>query len=157
MRKLNKKIAIGVAAAAIVAVGGGTAFAYWSTSGSGSGSATTGTNTSVSVAQVGSISALTPGSVAQKIDFSITNSAATNQYIASVAVSISSVESSPGVPAVGCSATDFSIVQPTAINSDLAHGTTTFSPSGATLALKDTAINQDGCKNTTVNLAFDAS
>ena len=44
-----------------------------------------------------------------------------------------------------------------AINADLAVGDTAFAPSGASLALNNTASNQDGCKNVTVNLAYAAS
>ena len=44
-----------------------------------------------------------------------------------------------------------------ALTADLPSGDSTVSPSGATLAMKDTASNQDGCKGATVNLSFLAS
>ena len=67
---LNRKTALVVGAgAAVVALSGTAAFAYWTTTGAGTGSATTGTSHSVTVAQVGTISALTPGSPAQPVNF----------------------------------------------------------------------------------------
>jgi hypothetical protein len=156
-RKRNRKAAALIGAAVLLLAAAG-AYAYWTTTGSGTGSATTGTNSTVTVTQVGSVTALVPGSAAQAVNFSINNTQGTPQYITSVSYSIASIESAPGVPAVGCTAgADFTLVQPTSIAADLANGITTFSPSGATLAMKDTASNQNGCKNVTVNLAFSAS
>jgi hypothetical protein len=151
----RKKLAVplGVVAALAVATA---AFAYWTTTGSGTGSASTGTTTPVTITQVGSISGLAPGSAAQAVDFKINNPASTKQYVTSVTVSISSVTVG-GAPATGCSSADFTLVQPNAISTDLPSGDTSFSPSGATLAMKNLATNQDGCKGATVNLAFQAS
>lgn len=157
MRITKKKLVAAGAGAALALAGGGLALAYWTTSGGGTGSGSVGTSTAVTVSQVGTISGLTPGGNAQAIDFKINNPASTNQYIASVAVSISSVTDQNNDPAVGCSAGDFTVVQPSAINSDLTPGDHTYSPSGATLAMKNTTSNQDGCKNAKVNLAFSAS
>ena len=154
MRITRKKtIVLGIVAAGLM---GGSAFAYWTTTGGGTGSAGVGTSQTVTVSQLGSVSGLTPGSTAQAVDFRINNPAATNQTIATVAISISSVTVG-GNPAVGCSSADFTIVQPTAINADLTPGDHDYSPSGATIAMDNTASNQDGCKDATVNLAFDAA
>lgn len=151
----RKKIVAPLAALALLAVAAA-AFAYWTTSGSGTGSASTGTSSAVTISQVGSVSGLVPGGAAQAVDFKITNPKTTPQYVTSVAVSIASVTVG-GTPATGCSASDFTLVQPNAISQDLASGATTFSPSGATIAMKDLSTNQDGCKGATVNLAFSAS
>jgi hypothetical protein len=132
----------------------GVAAAYWTTTGSGTGTAGTGTGSAVNITQVGTITGLVPGGPAQAVDFTITNPKSTAQYVTSVTYSIASIQSSPGVAAVGCSAADFALVQPNAIGADLPAGATTFSPSGATLAMVDTATNQNGCKNVTVNLTF---
>jgi hypothetical protein len=132
------------------------AIAYWTTTGSGTGSATTGAGSAVTVTQVGTVTGLVPGGTAQAVDFTVTNPKSTPQYVTTVSYSIASIQTSPGVAAVGCSAADFTLVQPSAISTDLAAGVTTFSPSGATLAMKDTGSNQDGCKNVTVNLTFAA-
>lgn len=158
MRKIGKKkLLVAGAAVALVATGGGVAFAYWSTSGSGTGTAGTGTDSGVTVTQVGTVSGLVPGGTAQPVDFKITNPASTKQYISAVTYSISSINAPASTPTLTCTADDFTLVQPNAISQDLASGATTFSPSGATIAMKDLSTNQDGCKGATVNLAFSAS
>lgn len=134
----------------------GVAAAYWTTTGSGTGTATTGTGSAVSLTQVGTITGLVPGGAAQAVDFTVTNPKSTPQYVTSVTYSIASIQTSPGVAAVGCSAADFTLVQPNSIAADLPAGASTFSPSGATLAMIDSATNQNGCKNVTVNLTFAA-
>lgn len=155
MRKFTKKQYLAAGAAAVIIAGGaGAAFAYWTTSGSGSGSATTGTSAALTVTQVGTISGLVPGGAAQPVDFTITNGKSTPQYVTSVSYSIASIKKADNTDATGCSAADFTLVQPNAIGQDLASGDTTFSPSGASLAMRDLSTNQDGCKNVTVNLAF---
>jgi len=154
LRRKKVVLPLGIVAALAIAAG---AFAYWTTSGSGTGSASVGTSDLVTVTQVGSISGLAPGGAAQAIDFKITNPKSTKQYISTVVVSISSVTGPNITAGTPCSAADFTLVQPGAIGHDLASGDTTFSPSGATLAMQDTGSNQDGCKNATVNLAFSAS
>ena len=155
LTRKTKFIIAGVAALGLI--GGGSAIAYWTTTGTGTGSASVGTSTAVIVTQVGTITALTPGSGSQPVNFDINNTTtSTNQRIATVAVSIASVTGGSNLPNV-CVAGDFTLVQPTAINTDLTPGIHTYAPSGASLAFNDTASNQDGCKGATVNLAFAAS
>jgi hypothetical protein len=156
MFKFGKKRVLALATVAALAVCG-IAYAYWTTSGSGTGSGATGTNTAVTVAQTSTISGLVPGGDPQAVDFTITNPSSTPQYVTTVAVSISSVSGLNITAAHPCDASDFTLVQPTASYGDLAPGDTAYSLSGSTLKLKDTATNQDGCKNATVHLAFNAS
>ena len=136
----------------------GTAFAYWTTSGTGTGSAATGTSAVVTVAQTSTVSNLVPGGPAQAVDFSIDNPQPTAQYITSVSIAIASITSG-GNPVAGsaCSAADFDIVQPTAINQDVNPGVTPFTTKGATIAMKNTNYNQNGCKSVTLNLSFTAA
>lgn len=131
------------------------AYAYWTTGGTGTGSAATGTNTAVTVTQVGTPAALVPGGAASPIDFKITNPASTKQYVTSVTVGIT-VPPGSG-PGPSCTTNDFTLVQPTAINADLPNGDTTYSPSGASLALKNLSTNQDNCKSAAVTLSFTAA
>jgi hypothetical protein len=153
---LTRKRTLALSVVAVLAIAAA-AFAYWTTSGSGTGSATTGTSSAVSVTQLGSITNLKPGSPAQAVDFRISNGSDVNQYIASVAVSISDV-TGPNIDGTHpCDASDFELVQPNAINSDLTPGDHDYQPSGASLQLKNLASNQDGCKGATVSLAFNAS
>jgi hypothetical protein len=152
--RFSRKAKIG-AAAVIGSLGIGVAgFAYWTTSGTGTGSATTGTNTAVTVTQIGTPAALVPGGSSSPIDFDINNSASTPQYVTSVTVALTvSPGSGSGPP---CTAADFTLVQPTAINADQASGATPHSPSGASLALKNLSTNQDNCKSSTIGLTFTA-
>jgi hypothetical protein len=145
-----------IAAVAVLAVAGG-AFAYFTTSGEGKGSATVGTSSAISLSQVGEVANLQPGGSAQPVDFKIDNSLSTKQFISTVKVSISSVEGPNVTGATPCTAADFELVQPHAINQDLASGVTEFAPSGATIAMIDSESNQDGCKEATVHLSFNAS
>jgi hypothetical protein len=152
----KKSLVVGIVAASLL---GGSALAYWTTTGSGTGSAAVGNSSLVTVAQLPTAGyvAMTPGDSPQSINFSITNSAATNQTISSVVISIASVTGGTGTPV--CTAADFTLVQPTAAYGDLSPGTHPYigGGSGATLAMKNTALNQDACKTATVNLAFVAS
>jgi hypothetical protein len=151
----RKITAVTVLAFLVVA---GAAFAYWTTTGSGTGAATTGASSAVSVAQTGTVTGLVPGGAAQAVNFTITNPKTTPQRVATVTVAIASITNiTGGTPATGCTTADFTLVQPTAINTDLAAGATAFVPSGATLAMIDSASNQDGCQNVTVNLTFAAA
>jgi hypothetical protein len=151
--KSRRALVLGIVAALGIAAA---AFAYWTTSGSGTGTAGTGDAAAVNVTQVGTIAGLVPGGAAQAVDFTITNGKTTSQYVTSVSVSIGSIKKADNTTATGCSAADFTIVQPTAINRDLAAGATTFSPSGASIAMNDATTNQDACKTVTVNLAYTA-
>jgi hypothetical protein len=155
--RLTRKSRFILAGVTALAITGGTAFAYWTTTGSGTGTATVGTSSLVTVAQDGTITALTPGSPPQPINFTITNTALTKQTISSVLVTITGVTGPNITGALPCAAADFDLVQPTATYGDLTPGPHTYSPSGATLQLKNTASNQDGCKNATVALSIVAS
>jgi hypothetical protein len=139
----------------------GTAFAYWTTSGSGTGTTTSGTGQSVTVTQTGTVpSGLAPGGADQGVSFKITNPKASPQRIASVQISVASVvKTSDGTAAVGCSASDFNITQPATLNADVPNGDTNFTAvaTGAAIHMVESGSNQDGCKNTTVNLAFAAA
>lgn len=138
----------------------GTAFAYWTTSGNGTATGASGTSTAVTVTQVNTPpSGMAPGGAAQPIAFKINNSKLTKQYIAGVTITVDKVTyTTGGATAATCSKDDFVIVQPTAINQDLAaNADTTFDPSGASIRMLDAATNQDDCKNTTVNLIFTAA
>jgi hypothetical protein len=157
--RLTKKCKTIIAGAAIIGLASsGVAYAYWTTSGNGVGSATTGTSTAVTLLQVGTISAMTPGSAAQALDFSINNPVATNQFITSVVIAITGV-TGPNIDGTHpCVATDYTLVQPTVTYGDLTPGVHTYSPSGSTLHLVNNPVaNQDGCKGATVALSFTAS
>ncbi len=143
---------------------GGIALAYWSTLGSGTGSAGVGTDSGVTVAQNSTVSNLYPGGPAQAIDFTVTNNSATAPVrITNVAIGFGSFNA-------GCSAADFTIVQPSkpsvgtpveiaggASASFTSGGAGPTGATGASIRMLNTASNQDGCKLETVNLTFTVS
>ena len=134
-------------------VGGGVAFAYWTTTGSGTSTATAGDSSPVVVTQTNTVTGLYPGGSAQNIDLNIANSNAAAQYLAKVAVSVSSTSNA------GCTAADFTVTQAT-IGAEVPSGATNAyagATTGATIKMNNAATSQDACKNVTINLAFAAS
>lgn len=154
--RLTRKSKLILAGIATIAITGGSAIAYWTTSGSGTGSAAVGSSTAVTVTQLGTITALTPGSTPQAINFKITNALATPQTIGAVSIALT-VPAGSNASLPNCTVGDFTLVQPTVIDADLVSGDTNFTPSGASLALKNTGFNQDNCKNATIGITFTAS
>lgn len=148
-----------------VLLGGGMAAAFWTTTGSGTGSGTVGTDAGVTVAQNSSVTGLVPGGAAQALDFTVTNSSATTD------VQITSVVIGFGTFAAGCSAADFTIVQPSkpsvgtpvsiagggnaAFTSAAGAGPT--AGTGASIQMVNRAVNQDGCKLASVPLTYTVS
>ena len=174
MGRFSKKTMMITAGSAALALSvSGAAYAYWTTTGSGTATSTTGTNVSLSVAQNGTVSGMVPGGVAQAVNYTITNSASTPQYASAVTINKVSVryinaagagsgttagDHPAGMIAVSCTTADFAIVQPDALNRDLAAGPSVFTRLSAeksgTIAMLNTGSNQDDCKDTTVALSF---
>jgi hypothetical protein len=172
VKKLGKRtpILVGLAAvAAIVVVGG---YAYWTTGGSGTGSASVGSSSAVTIAQNGSISGLYPDGPAQNIDFTVHNGNASALRVTSVTIAIEnadhtpwSADSNPLDAKPACTASDFTVTQPTTgfpveVNGSSTNGgNTSFlgSTTGASIQLKDTSQNQDECQGVTVPFTFTAS
>jgi hypothetical protein len=158
----RKRLAAIAATVGVALVGGGLAVAYWTTTGSGTGSGSVGTNSLVTVTQTSTVSGLVPGGPAQDLDFTINNPAAGPQTINGVNVSVA-VTSSPG----SCSASDFSITQPSLGGAvELATGNNTFTAgSGGTFAntgasvsmLNRSGVNQNGCKGATLEFTYTVS
>ncbi len=158
--QITKKRAAAVgAAAALCLIGGTTAFAYWTTSGSGVGSAATGNTVPVTInATNAAITGLYPGGPARALSGNFDNTNPGKVYIGQVSVAISSIstpQANSGLPA--CTSDDFTLVNATATNGEIASGTGVGAWSGASIAMKDTAANQDNCKGVTVNLAFSSN
>jgi hypothetical protein len=175
----KKRVSIPLAIVAVLAVGG-IAYAYWTTTGGGVAAGTTGTSTAMTIAQNGVVSGLTPGSTAQAVNYTISNGAGTPQYVTTVTITKTSVNyisaagagtgttalnHPAGMAAVVCTTDDFVLVQPDLVGLDLPVGATAFTRvSGTTyqgrlsgtVQMLNTALNQDDCKNTTINLAIAA-
>ncbi|GAB3402701.1 hypothetical protein GCM10027515_12750 [Schumannella luteola] len=155
----NKKKIAALAIAAALVVGTGTAaFAYWTTTGSGTGSASTGTSGTVTIAQTSTHANLAPGAAAQTISGTVSNPAAASSsvYVTKVTVSISSVTKAANVSGT-CDATDYTLSNADmTVGSDIAKGASA-NFTGATIAFKNKAENQDACKGATVNFSYAAS
>jgi hypothetical protein len=156
--RITRKRALTAIAALVVLAVAGSAFAYFTTSGEGKGSATVGTSEKVTITQLGSTSGLEPGGEAQPVNFTITNPQTTKQFVSKVEIEISEV-TGPNLnpPSEPCTKADFKLTQPSVIDQDLSSGATEFSATGASIAMIDSASNQDGCKEATVHLVFKAS
>jgi hypothetical protein len=166
MNTSHKRLSVVAGTVAIVLAGAGAAFAYWTTTGTGTGTGATGTNTALTVTQNSTHTGLVPGGTAQPVDFTVNNPAPTDVSITSAVITVSSTSNA------GCTAADFTIVQPSkpsvatpvlilgnTSQAFASAGTATVgTPTGATLQLINRPlVNQDLCKNVTVNLAYAVS
>lgn len=151
----NKKRGLKVAALAggLVLVGG-VAFAYWTQGGTGTGTAATGNTADITVNQTSTVANLAPGLSAQPLSGNFDNPNSGPVYVTSVTVSIASVDSTGT-----CDASDYTLTNATMpVGHEVAHGNGVDGWSGATIQFNDKAgVNQDGCKNATVHLAYQAS
>jgi hypothetical protein len=130
--------------AMVVVLGGGVAFGFWTAGGAGNGTATTGTSATVVINQTSSITAMGPGVAAQPLSGTFTTSAPA--YVTQVTATVSGTSNS------GCTATDFTVVQPTATNAQVTTGSTW---GGGSIAFNNSAtVNQDACKDATVNITY---
>jgi hypothetical protein len=143
-----------VAIAGGLALVGGTAFAFWTQSGTGSGSATTDTTSALTVNQTGTISGLAPGVAPIELAGTFDNPNAGSVRVHAISVTISSVTGGAGA----CSAADYTVVSPSALDVDVPSGDGVSPWHGGSIVFKnDPILNQDGCKGATVHLAFASS
>lgn len=171
-------LVFGVAVLGFTAIAG-SAYAYWTASGSGTATGTTAASlATLTAAQDGTITAMAPGSVIQDVDFTITNGAATPQYVTTVllafdhanyisagatsAVGTDWLHHPAGGPATGCVAASFALTQPgLGLGVDVAPGDTAFTQltpkTGGRIAMNNLATNQDDCKDTTITLSLTLS
>jgi hypothetical protein len=178
MRKLTKKSAALVAGTALLLGSSGVAYAYWTTTGAGTATSTTAASlATLTTTQNGAVTAMAPGGAVQDVNFTINNSAATPQYVTTVAMAFVSAtyigagtSSSVGTtwlnhpaggPAPGCTAADFTLTQPVAgidiPPAGLAFTQATAPRKGGRIAMDNEVTNQDDCKDTTIALSFTIS
>jgi hypothetical protein len=155
-RNSKKRIAaIAIITTILVGGGGAVAYGYWSAGGAGTGTATTGTSTSITAVQGTSVTNLAPGSTAQVISGTFTNTNSGPVYVTSVTASISSVTKAVGAPSGTCDATDYTLTNATmAVGAQIPVGTAQGSWTGATIGFNNKSTLQDACKGATVNLAY---
>jgi len=172
MRKFTKKT-LAVTSVAVL-LGSGAAYAYWTTTGSGTATSTTAASlATLTTTQNGSVTAMSPGSAVQDVDFTVNNSAASPQYVTTIAMSITTIKwtsaagAGTGVTqadhpalatATGCSSSDFTLTQPVAgvdiPTAGLAFTQATTPRKSGRIVMINSGSNQDACKGTTVALAF---
>jgi hypothetical protein len=150
MRKLSKKAISVITGAVVVAAGSGIAYAYWT--GGGSGSSTnnsTGDTQNLVIHQTSTVSAMGPGVAAQELKGNFDNPNSAAVYVHKVVASVGAVSKA------GCSAADFTIVQPTAVDAQIAAGDAQGVWEHGSIAFNnDPSRNQDACKNATVTINY---
>jgi hypothetical protein len=140
-----------VIASFLVLAVAGAAYAYWTAGGSGTGTAATGESVPLTVNQVTVLDEMYPGDSPQTISGTFTNTNEGPVYVTSVTASIASVTGGDGA----CSADDYTLTDAVmAVGAEVAVGTGVGAWTGADLQFNNTAANQDGCQNATVNLAY---
>jgi hypothetical protein len=149
-RFMSKRVAVVGIAVGLTLGMSGAAFAYFSSIGGGTGSATAGTSTALTISQnTPAITGLTPNGVIAPVNFTVFNPGTGSEKVQTVVVAVTSTSN------VGCTAADFNVLQPTALNQDIAAGGSYNDiTSGASIQMKDTGFNQDACQGVTVNLSF---
>ena len=96
-----------------------------------------------------------PGDTAQTISGDFDNGNDGPVYVTSVTVSIAGVDKAAGAPAGDCDETDFTLADPTMnVGRQVPVGTGVDAFTGASIKFNNKAVNQDGCKNATVTLAY---
>ncbi|MGA9761551.1 MAG: hypothetical protein WBQ14_03930 [Gaiellaceae bacterium] len=163
----KKRVALAAIVVVALAIASGVAYAYWTGGGSGTATASVaaGTPDTISVTQDGAPSGLYPGGPALPIEFTITNTLGYDQTINSVAVSFGSPAISGG-DGSDCTSSDFLLENQPVTLGDVTGvipegGSVHFTTGTAdvilpTIKMVETGVNQNDCKNATVNLKFSA-
>jgi len=154
MMNLKKRTTVIAAAMVVVLFSAVAAYAYWSTSGTGTGTAATGTSSAVNAVQTSTVGDMGPGTAAQPLSGTLTNTDTQPLYVATVTASITSVTKAAGAPAGACTTADYVINNPVStVNAEaLVDDSSTWS--GPSIAFVNTGANQDGCKLATVNIGY---
>jgi hypothetical protein len=150
MRKLSKKAIVVITGAVVVAAGTGIAYAYWTAGGSGSSTNNaTGDTQNLVIKQTSTVTAMAPGAAAQELKGNFDNPNSASVYVHKVVASVG------GVSVAGCSAADFTITQPSAVDAQVAPGVAQgLWEHGAISFNNDPDRNQDACKNATVTISY---
>jgi hypothetical protein len=148
MRKISKRAAV-IAVSAVAAVGlAGTAFAFWTTPGDGNGSGTTGSVASITVNQTTTVSGLYPGGGAVSLAGSFDNPNTHPVHINNVTATVLGTNNG------GCTAENFQISGVIPAAQDIPVGNNKGTWTGGSIALLDTGVSQDACKDVTVSIKY---
>ncbi len=140
----------------IIAIGAAAgAYAFWTAGGSGTGSATTGTNAAITAKQTSVITNMYPGDTAQTISGNFDNTNPGLTRVNTVTVSIVSVTKATGAAAGTCDASDYTLAGATmTVNAEIQNGTGVGGFTGASIKFNNKTVEQNACKNATVNLSY---
>ena len=148
--RLNAKNTRRFGAVAVLAIAG-VAYAYWTGSGSGSGSGTVGTSGSVTL--TGTVaSGLAPGTN-KAVSFTAANSTSSPIYVTTVHLDSIAVDAGHAA----CVTADFSMADVTENHQVPAGATADPLPTNGSLAMANTGVNQDACKNATLTLTLSST
>jgi hypothetical protein len=153
--KINKKRAALVAVFTLALAG--TAFAFWTAGGSGSGTGTVADpgDQNVTVRQTSTVLNLYPGGPGQALSGDFQNSNTNAVKVSSVSITGISVDSAHEA---NCAASNFETNGTISVSDgDVPASGNGGAWSGATLAMKNTGSNQNGCKGATVTVTYSAS
>jgi hypothetical protein len=144
----KRRIALGAAALAGIAA---LAYAYWTGTGSGTGTGDVGTGGSVTL--TGTVTdGVAPGT---SVPVSFTAANATDSPIRVTTVHLESVSVDAGHS--GCNTADFSMADVTQNHQVPGNATAEPLPNNGSLAMANTAVNQDACKNATLTLTLSST
>jgi hypothetical protein len=148
----RKLLALG----AVLLVAAGAAYAYWTNSGAGSGTAETGTNAAITINQTSSVTGMSPGSPPQSLAGNFSNSNSGPVFVTSVDAAIGSVTGPNITTETPCDASDYQLGGfPIAIGREVPSGSGVDSWTGGSIQMiNKPTVNQDGCKNATVNISY---
>ncbi len=149
MKTFMKKrviVALSVLATLVVA---SSAYAYWTTTGSGTGSGSVSASNGTIVLHGTIDTALTPGATSA-VHFTADNAGTSSLYVGSVHAVVSTDKP-------GCLVSDFTISD-TVENQQVPAGSTGLALTGAgSIAMADTALNQDACKGAAITLTLSSN
>lgn len=151
-RKRRRMLILALLVVGVIAATG--AYAFWTLGGTGTGTAQTGTANDITVNQTSTVSGLYPGGPAQGLSGDFDNPNANAVVVSNVVANVTGTSAG-----AACDSSNFAIAGSSTIGNGgvVPSGTGVGSWSGLTLQLVETGVNQDACKNVTVNIAYTAS
>jgi hypothetical protein len=146
--KKKRKVALGAIALAAIA---GLAYAYWTGSGSGTGTGTVGTSGSVTI--TGTVApGIAPGT-SKAVSFTAANSTSSPIFVTTVHLDSVAVDAGHSA----CVTADFTMANVTENHQVPAGATAEPLPTNGSLAMANTAVNQDACKGATLTLTLSST
>ena len=155
MNASKKTFAVVASATAAVLVGGGVAVAYWTTTGTGTGSATAGTTASLVVTQTTATpTGLYPGGPASSLDLSVSNPGTSAVRIFTLTAAPTGTSNEPGCLPANFATTPITVPGAGVL---IGPGASVSFPAATTVALQETGVDQNACKNATVTITYSVS